>query len=98
MPFWKRLQHSIFGSPEQKVATEKREEAHQKHIQELADKGGTEMQPYTDNEGREWQIAAVVDPSINKQYVQAQRWDGLQWIGTKEWVALNNDGKEAYVG
>lgn len=98
LPFWKRLQHSIFGSPEQKVATEKREEAHQKHIQELADKGGTEMQPYTDNEGREWQIAAVVDPSINKQYVQAQRWDGLQWIGTKEWVALNNDGKEAYVG
>ena len=32
------------------------------------------------------------------QYVQAQRWDGLEWVGSKEWIARKNDSGEAYVG
>ncbi|KAM0721116.1 hypothetical protein Q7P37_003402 [Cladosporium fusiforme] len=99
LPFWKRMQQSIFGSPEKKAASEKRDEAHQKLLQEIADQGGAEkQQPYFDDQGREWQIAAVVDPSINEKYVQAQRWDGLEWVGSKEWVALSKDAGEAYVG
>lgn len=92
------MQQTLFGTPEKKVETEKRDEAHQKHLQEIAEQGAAETIPYTDDQGREWQIAAVVDPSINKQYVQAQRWDGLEWVGSKQWVALQGDMGEAYVG
>ena len=51
-----------------------------------------------DDQGREWTIAAVVDPSTNKEYVQAQRWDGLEWVGSKQWVARKSDAGETYVG
>lgn len=98
LPFWKRIQNSLFGSKEKQEATEQREQAHQAHLQELAEQGGGEVKLYFDEEGREWQIAAVVDPSINKKYVQAQRWDGLKWMGTKEWIALKEDNGETYVG
>lgn len=92
------MQQTLFGTPEKKAVAEKTDEAHQQRLTELAEQGGAETQPYTDDQGREWQIAAVVDPSINKQYVQAQRWDGLEWVGSKEWVALQNDAGEVYVG
>lgn len=98
LPFWKRMTNSLFGTKEEKVATEKRDEAHQKRLQELAETGAGQTEQYIDDQGREWTIAAVVDPSINKEYVQAQRWDGLEWVGSKEWVARRDDGGEAYVG
>ena len=98
LPFWKRITNSLFGSSEQKAATEKREEAHQQRLQELAEQGGGKTETIVDDKGRTWTIAAVVDPSINKQYVQAQRWDGLEWVGSKEWIARKNDSGEAYVG
>ena len=98
LPFWKRITNSLFGSSEQKAATEKRDEAHQQRLQELAEQGGGKTETIVDDKGRTWTIAAVVDPSINKQYVQAQRWDGLEWVGSKEWIARKNDSGEAYVG
>jgi hypothetical protein len=30
--------------------------------------------------------------------VQAQRWDGLEWVGSKQWVARKSDAGETYVG
>ena len=98
LPFWKRITNSLFGSSEQKAATEKRDEAHQQRLQELAEQGGGKTETLVDDKGRTWTIAAVVDPSVNKQYVQAQRWDGLEWVGSKEWIARKNDSGEAYVG
>ena len=98
LPFWKRITNSLFGSSEQKAATEKRDEAHQQRLQELAERGGGKTETLVDDKGRTWTIAAVVDPSVNKQYVQAQRWDGLEWVGSKEWIARKNDSGEAYVG
>lgn len=98
MPFWKRMSNSLFGSKEDKAVEEKRDEAHQKRLEELKEQGGATTEQYVDDAGREWTIAAIVDPSLNKEYVQAQRWDGLEWVGSKEWVARRNDGGEAYTG
>jgi hypothetical protein len=92
------MTNSLFGTKEQKAANEKRDEAHQQRLQELAEQGGGKTETFVDDKGREWTIAAVVDPSVNKQYVQAQRWDGLEWVGSKEWVARKSDAGEAYVG
>lgn len=92
------MTNSLFGSSEQKAAVEKRDEAQQKRLDELAKEGEAKTETLIDDEGREWTIAAIVDPTVNKQYVQAQRWDGLEWVGSKEWVARENDEGEAYVG
>lgn len=92
------MTNTLFGSSEQKAATEAREEATQKRLNELAEQGEAKTETIVDDQGREWTIAAIVDPTINKQYVQAQRWDGLEWVGSKEWVARQNDAGEAYVG
>ena len=98
LPFWKRITNSLFGTKEEKAATEKRDEAHQQRLQELAEEGGGKTETFVDDQGREWTIAAIVDPTINKEYVQAQRWDGLEWVGSKEWIARKSDTGEAYVG
>jgi hypothetical protein len=98
LPFWKRMTNTLFGSKEDKVATEKRDEAHQERLSKLDKDGVGKTETYIDDQGREWKIAAVVDPSVNKEYVQAQRWDGLEWVGSKEWVARKSDAGETYVG
>jgi hypothetical protein len=98
LPFWKRLTNSLFGSSEEKAAAEKRDVAHQNRLQELAEQGGGKTETFVDDKGREWTIAAVIDPSINKEYVQAQRWDGLEWVGSKRWIARRSDAGEAYIG
>jgi hypothetical protein len=98
LPFWKRMTNSLFGSTEQNAAAEKRDEAHQNRLNELAEQGGGKTETFVDDQGREWTIAAVVDPSINKEYVQAQRWDGLEWVGSKEWIARRSDAGETYIG
>lgn len=92
------MSNSIFGSTEDKAAAEKRDEAHQSRLTELAEQGGGKTETFTDDQGREWTIAAIVDPSINKEYVQAQRWDGLEWVGSKEWIARRDDTGEQYTG
>jgi hypothetical protein len=92
------MTNSLFGSTEQKAAAEKRDEAHQNRLNELAEQGGGKTETFVDDQGRKWTIAAVVDPSINKEYVQAQRWDGLEWVGSKEWIARRSDAGETYIG
>jgi len=93
------MRDSLFGSKEDKAVAEKREkDEHQKRVQGFSEEGHGKTEKYIDDQGREWTIAAVVDPSSNKEYVQAQRWDGLQWVGSKEWVARKSDAGETYVG
>jgi hypothetical protein len=93
------MRDSLFGSKEDKAVAEKREkDEHQKRVQGFSEEGRGKTEKYIDDQGREWTIAAVVDPSSNKEYVQAQRWDGLQWVGSKEWVARKSDAGETYVG
>jgi hypothetical protein len=93
------MTNTLFGSKEDKEVAEKREkDEHQKRMQEVSDEGHGKTEMYIDDQGREWTIAAVVDPGTNKEYVQAQRWDGLEWVGSKEWVARKSDAGETYVG
>jgi hypothetical protein len=93
------MSNTLFGSKEDKAVAEKREEhEQQKRMQAHSDEGMGKTELYIDDQGREWTIAAVVDPSTNKEYVQAQRWDGLEWVGSKEWVARKSDAGETYVG
>ena len=93
------MRNNLFGSKEDKEVAEKREkDEQQKRMQGFSEEGQGKTETYIDDQGREWTIAAVVDPSTNKEYVQAQRWDGLEWVGSKQWVARKSDAGETYVG
>jgi hypothetical protein len=98
LPLWKRLQQSVFGSKESDKAAKSREEKHQRRVEELAQKPAGEVERKTDAQGREYEVAALVDPSVNKDYVPASSWDGLERIGSVEWVKQRADQGEKYVG
>ncbi|KAI7348696.1 hypothetical protein KC354_g13494 [Hortaea werneckii] len=98
-PWHKRMSNYFFGSKESRRADADREEKNKQRIQELADRGGsTQAEKKVDKFGRELDVAAIVDPSINKQYVQSMTWDGLERIGSEQWVRERADQGEQYVG
>merc|ERR1712230_259947 len=93
------MSNYFFGSKESRRADADREEKNKQRIQELADRGGsTQPEKKVDKFGRELDVAAIVDPSINKQYVQSTTWDGLERIGSEQWVRERADQGEQYVG
>ena len=97
LPFLKRIQQTLFGSKESKEAEAKREEEEQKRTQELAkrDNSGRKTKKHG---SRIYNIAPVVDPSVNKDYVPATKWDGLERIGSREYAKAKADQGEKYVG
>lgn len=98
-PWHKRMSNYFFGSKESRRADVDREEKNKQRIRELADRGGsTQAEKKVDKFGRELDVAAIVDPSINKQYVQSMTWDGLERIGSEQWVRERADQGEQYVG
>lgn len=101
LSFLKRIQQSVFGSTESKEAERKREAARQVRVEELAQQpaeeratGGTVV----DVAGREYEVAALVDESLDKTYKPAKDWKGLRRVGSEEWVQERADGGEVYVG
>lgn len=45
-----------------------------------------------------YNVAPVVDPTVNKEYIPATTWDGLQSMGGRQWVKAKKDGGEVYKG
>jgi len=100
LPFFKRIQKTLFGSKEAEQATRDREEKQAQRYQEAATRqdAGFDLEIIQDTKGNEYKVAAIVDPSINKQYVQATRWDGLESVGSVQWVKERADKGEVYHG
>ncbi|KAK6429578.1 hypothetical protein LTR95_014274 [Oleoguttula sp. CCFEE 5521] len=98
LPFFKRLTKSIFGDEKSREASKKREDATRKRAEETVATGSVAYEQWVDGKGREWQRAAVVDPSINKNYKQSSDWAGLELIGGEQWVRERRDGGEQYIG
>lgn len=98
--FLSRIRRSVFGSEESKEASRRREEARKKSVQELAETPEQERtgRVYVDPQGREWEVAPLVDESLNPDYVPATTWEGLDRIGSEEWVRRRADSGEVYYG
>ncbi|KAK5128418.1 hypothetical protein LTR85_003086 [Meristemomyces frigidus] len=98
-PFYRRLQKTLFGSKESKEAEQSREEKQKRRIEELAERDdGAELETKTDKHGRQYEIAAIIDPTVNKDYVQSTTWSGLESVGSEEWVKKRADQGEPYIG
>ncbi|KAK4541166.1 hypothetical protein LTR36_008240 [Oleoguttula mirabilis] len=99
-PFYRRLQQTIFGSKESKDAEQSREAKQKRRVEELAisrnDDAALEVK--TDKHGRQYEVAAMVDTTVNKDYVQSTTWAGLESVGSVDWVQQRADRGEKYVG
>ena len=97
LPFFKRIQQTLFGSQEAREAERKREEKAQQQIQELAKRDESGLR--TKKVGKTvYRIAPVVDPSVNTDYVPSTTWDGLERVGSREYVKKKADQGETYIG
>ena len=98
-PFYKRLQRTLFGSKESRDAEKQRDEKQQRRVEELAERDNQgALETKTDKHGRTYEVAAIVDPTVNKEYVQSSTWDGLEQVGSEAWVQQRADRGEQYVG
>lgn len=98
-PWHVRLKNTIFGTEQTKQAEKSRDEKQKRRLEELAadeNSGGVETK--TDKHGRAYEIAALVDPSVDTTYVQATTGKGLEMVGGEEWVRKRADRGERYVG
>ena len=98
LPFGQRMRNLIFGSGEAQAADESRERARKRRLDEISAGERNASAVKTDKQGREYQIAAVVDPSINPAYVPADTWQGLEFIGSEQWVKARADKGEEFTG
>lgn len=98
-PLLQRLREGIFGSTETTPAEKKREEASRERTKELA-KGFNPSKPLekrkSSSGGEAYEVAAVIDPSINTEYVPATTWDELETIGSEQWAKEREDKGEVY--
>lgn len=95
---FKKLREAIFPSKEAKEAAKKREEKRKNAIKDAAQHKTTQLEIKEDRQGRQYEVAAIVDPSLNRDYVQALNWDGLERIGSEKWVKAKADRGEQYLG
>ena len=97
VPFLKRIQQTLFGSKESKEAEQKREDEAQKKTKELArrDASGRKTKKIG---ARTYDVAPVVDPSVNKDYVPSTTWDNLEHIGSRQYAKAKADRGEKYIG
>lgn len=101
-PFYRRLQRQIFGNKEQEADQKLREQKAIERQEEALGRGGgvdvdSEPRKVRKN-GVDYEVAAYVDPQVNKDYVPASSADGLEIIGSDEWVRQREDHGEVYVG
>lgn len=97
--FLNRIKESLFGGEETEESKRKREEAElRQQEQAKRDAARTNLQITTDQKGKEYEVAAIVDTSINPDYVMSSNWNGLRRIGGKQWIQAKRDQGEKYVG
>lgn len=99
-PYFQRLKDTLFGN--------KKDAAEQKWEEEAAERRKEMARQYNDRNPMEqrssrdntqlYNIAPVVDPTINREYIPAPTWDGLERMGGKNWAKAQHDGGEAYEG
>ena len=97
VPFFKRIQQTLFGSQEAKEAQQKQEEEAEKRSVELA-KNDAARKRTRKAGGRVYELAPVVNQSVNKDYVPSSTWHGLERIGGRQYVKAKADRGEKYVG
>ncbi|KAK3653658.1 hypothetical protein LTR56_004513 [Elasticomyces elasticus] len=98
VPFFQRLKKQIFGSKKSQQAEKSREEKNKQRLELHNNSGPGELEVKTGRHGQQYEVAAIVDPSDTKDYVPAQGWDGLERVGSEEWVKARADQGEQYVG
>ena len=77
-----------------------RDEKTARRREELAEKAVVANEPKikVGRDGKEYQVAAIIDPTVNKDYVEATDATGLEVVGSKEWIKAKQDRGEQYVG
>lgn len=98
--FLSRIKKSVFGSKESKEAEKRRADARQKQVKGLAEQNyeDRQIEVIRDGAGRKYEVAALVDESLDKDYTPATTVQGLKWIGGERWVRQRADQGEQYRG
>ncbi len=93
------MRESLFGSKESKETEKRRQEKIKQKLEEQSKKdAASKVEIKVDRHGREYEVAALVDVSINPDYIQSSNWDGLKRIGSERWVKESRDKGEPYMG
>ncbi|KAK4553556.1 hypothetical protein LTR86_009352 [Recurvomyces mirabilis] len=101
VPLYQRLRDTIFGSKQSQDAEKVREEKQILRSEEEQQSNTQEdgaLEIVVGKDGQQYEVAAVVDPTLAKNYIQATSWEGLERIGSEEWVKRRADQGEQYVG
>jgi len=104
VPFYQRISETLFGKKKKPEEEKKeQEELDQKRI-ERAQRDADRVALDTADETAEgkpkskYQVAKLVDPAVNKDYVLSSNWQGLRRIGGEKWIKKNQDPGDKYVG
>lgn len=92
------MQDSLFGTKEAAKAQESRDLKTKQRLEEVAKKDSNEPETRTDKHGHVFHVAEIVDPSTHDNYVQATTWQGLERVGSEQWVRQRADQGEQYSG
>ncbi|EMC93038.1 hypothetical protein BAUCODRAFT_37960 [Baudoinia panamericana UAMH 10762] len=98
--FFKRMQDTLFGTK----ASRDRREAQEKKERGREVEGASptiyddEQRTKVGPDGQTYEVAAVVEAARERQYVQATSLDGLETVGSEQWVRARADKGEQYVG
>lgn len=92
------MQESVFGSGKSKKDEASREQKRKTRLANAAQREKGELERKIGAGGKEYVIAEVVDKYTHKDYVVSQTWDGLESIGSEEWVRKRADMGEQYHG
>lgn len=98
VPWWKRMQESVFGSDKSKKDEASREQKRKTRLANAPQREKSELETKIGAGGKEYVIAEVVDTYTHNDYVVSQTWDGLESIGSEAWVRQRADMGEQYQG
>ena len=100
-PLLTRLRESIFGSTETTPAEQKREDVSRERTKALAQKFDAKKpleRRKPSNRNQWYEIAAVVDPTVNKEYNLKSTWKEIERVGGEQWMKAREDKGEVYKG
>ncbi|GAB7362023.1 hypothetical protein MBLNU230_g2057t1 [Neophaeotheca triangularis] len=100
VPFYKRIQQTLFGRDEKVDQQQMREDKRRARAEEQAAQRERDLaRVVVDRKtGKEYLVADVVDAEVNKQYVATQDWREMDRVGSEEWVKRRADSGEEFVG
>jgi len=100
VPFYQRISETLFGKKKTPEDEKKEQKELEKKRIDLAQRDADRVALET-AEGKpksKYQVAQLVDPAVNKDYVLSSNWQGLRRIGGEKWIKQNQDPGEKYVG